>query len=391
MAPGPGKRWDSRRKKWVGENTGQSNRSKAEQWVYQQVATRAGGTFRAEGIDILFATVADEYVKARTFGQNCHCLRASSLKRFGTAINATRRFVGAGYDTLLVNHIDGTMLRQFVEHEARRVAVVTANMHLDCIVQILRFALDRHFIVHVPDVKHVFELADEEGEDDGIKGSPIPTRDEVRQIIEAAKVQVAPTGRTKGDGRRIYTGLNQNDYSDLFAVLCLTGLRIGEAIHLTWDDMDWANKVIQICPGRKNGEFWRPKTKSSIRRIAIVPELEVILKRLRRTNRRNRWVFETKRGTQLHAHNVEKRFRRICEQLGFVKHYVPHSLRKYWASTVAQQGMDSLVMIKLFGHTDFRLILSTYYGQNDYERLVAEATKIDFGLGDADSREAVQR
>ena len=58
-----------------------------------------------------------------------------------------------------------------------------------------------------------------------------------------------------------------------------------------------------------------------------------------------------------------------------------HSLRKYWASTVAAQGMDAMMMIRAFGHTDYKLIVSTYYAQNDDARLVQEANRIDFGLG----------
>ena len=54
-------------------------------------------------------------------------------------------------------------------------------------------------------------------------------------------------------------------------------------------------------------------------------------------------------------------------------------------STVAQQGMDWRVMLKMFGHWDFRLILGTYFAQNDDERLVAEAGRIDFGLGLAET------
>ncbi len=74
------------------------------------------------------------------------------------------------------------------------------------------------------------------------------------------------------------------------------------------------------------------------------------------------------------------RLREICEELGFQKHYVLHSLRKYWASTVAQQGLDWKIMIKMFGHSDFELILRVYYAQNDDARIIAEACKIDFGL-----------
>ena len=76
-----------------------------------------------------------------------------------------------------------------------------------------------------------------------------------------------------------------------------------------------------------------------------------------------------------------KRLGELCDELGFKNRYVLHSLRKYWASTVAQQGMDWKMMLKMFGHHDFELILSTYYAQNDDARMLAEASKVDFGLG----------
>ena len=138
--------------------------------------------------------------------------------------------------------------------------------------------------------------------------------------------------------------------------------------------------VILIRPGMKNGKSWTPKTKHGNRRIAIVPGLVEILHRLKQTNRKNNWVFETMRGTRLHPCNVQKRFRAICDGLGFTKRFTVHSLRKYWASTVAQQGMPWQVMIKMFGHGDFKLILETYYAQNDDARLVEEASRINFGL-----------
>lgn len=142
-----------------------------------------------------------------------------------------------------------------------------------------------------------------------------------------------------------------------------------------------ANSIILIRPGRKNGILWQPKTKSSIRRAPIVPQLREILLQQRESNRRNLWVFETRRGTQLSPNSPTDRFREICDEIGFEKHFVVHSLRKYWASTVASQGMDAMMMIRAFGHTDYNLIMSTYYAQNDDARLVAETMKIDFGLG----------
>lgn len=373
-------RWDRRQRKWVGAATSHRNRSKAEQWVYQQVASRDDLDGRHSEIALLFSTVADEYYAARELGRDLAPLRPASLKRLRTARVAFKRFVGRGFGTLLINHVDAVMLREFVTHEAARpISTITANMHLDSIAQIVKFAADRRYVSQMPEVKHVRQPTANVAHD-GVKGSPVPTTAQVRQIIEAARPKIRSTGQIRADGRRIFTGLNQNDYSDLFSFLCSTGLRIGEAIHLTWADVDADSNVIHIRPGMKNGEYWQPKTRSSIRKVPITDDIQVILTRLRRSNRRNRWVFETSRGTQVYAHNVEKRFRQICDQLGFQQHFVPHSLRKYWASMVAQQGMDWNVMIKLFGHTDYKLILTTYYGQNDVDRIIAEASKIDFGL-----------
>jgi len=112
-------------------------------------------------------------------------------------------------------------------------------------------------------------------------------------------------------------------------------MRRSEALHLTWSDIDLDSKVILIRAGEKNGKYWQPKTRSSVRRIAIVPQLEEILVRLRKKSRNHIWVFESRRGTQVSLSRPTKRLGDICEELGFKRRYALHSLRKYWASTVA--------------------------------------------------------
>jgi hypothetical protein len=92
-------------------------------------------------------------------------------------------------------------------------------------------------------------------------------------------------------------------------------------------------------------------------------------------------VFERERGTQVGVGTPAARLRGICEELGLRKHYLLDSLRKYRASTVVQQGLDGKSMIKMLGQSDFELILRRCYAKNDDTRLVAEACKIDFGLG----------
>jgi integrase len=213
---------------------------------------------------------------------------------------------------------------------------------------------------------------------------PCPTPEEVRLILAHAKPELVETGRRANNGsekgRPVYRGINQNDYTDLYRAICLTEMRRDEARFLMWEDVDLTSKIILIRPGHKNGRYWQPKSKASIRRIPIVPELKDVLDRLRRSNRHNRWVFETRRGTQLSENNPTDRLGEICEMLGFKERYVLHSLRKYWASTMAQQGIPPMVLTKMFGHTDVKLIMKVYYKQNDDALMVEQASKIDFRL-----------
>jgi len=373
-------RWDRRQNKWVTVPTNELNRSKAEQFAYQQAAIRNGQPLHTRNVRVLFSTIAEDYILARREGRDCKKLRPSSLLKLKGAVKAFKKFIGRGYETLGVEQVDAAMLKDFAENESTRLQPESANRNVQFILQVLGFAHERTLIAEVPKINGVYNSTDDSN-GNGVTGSAVPTAREVRLIIDHAKVKRIATGKLTGHGRRIFKGINQNDYTDLFTALCLTGMRIGEAVHLTWDDVDFENKVILIRPGNKNGKFWQPKTKHGVRRIAIVPELVTILHHCRQTNRKNKWVFETRRGTKLRDTTVQNRFRQICDDLGFERRFTVHSLRKYWASTVATQGMPWQVMIKMFGHGDFKLILETYYAQNDDARLVEEASKIDFGLG----------
>jgi integrase len=385
-APWTWRHWDDRVKDTISTPTNEINRSKAEQFVYQQLALRDATKFRLQGVGLKFSTVTQEYSAVRATGRGCKKLRESTITALQGAINAFERFLGDGYAGLQIDQVDSTLLQSFVDGEARRISADASNRNLGYICQILEFARKRHYILRDPsdDVQVAYDNDAGEDDDDGILGWPCPTPEEVRLILANAKPRLTATGQRADNGsdsgRPVYSGINQNDYTDFYASICLTGMRLGEARFLTWPDVDRTNKVILIRPGHKNGIHWQPKSRSSIRRIAMVPELEVILNRLRQTNKKNLWVFETRRGSQLGDTNPTQRLGEGCRELGFANHYVLHSLRKYWASTVAQQGMPWQVMLKMFGHSDFELILRVYYAQNDDARLVAEATKIDFGL-----------
>lgn len=165
---------------------------------------------------------------------------------------------------------------------------------------------------------------------------------------------------------------NANDYRPILAFLAFTGARPIEAISLDWARVDFDRRVVFVADS---------KTPAGRREIPIVLPLESILRVLVPTDGP---VFRTRRGTRVTYTPMAASLKKSCKELaiesdsnGIVCCY---SFRKFWATTVAEQGMDWKLMIKIFGHRDFRLILNVYY-QKPTLAVAAEAmSKIDFGV-----------
>ena len=164
-APWIWQRWDKRQNKWVTSPTNEINRSRAEQFVYQQAAMRNGQPLHARSTRVLFSGVAGEYCSARREGRDCKRLRKSSMLKLMGAIRAFERFVGQGYGSLGVDQVDASLLKDFAENETTRVSPGAANRHVRFILQISEFAHDRTLIAEVPKVNgiHVSQPDDNSG------------------------------------------------------------------------------------------------------------------------------------------------------------------------------------------------------------------------------------
>ena len=123
-------RRDSKNARWLRGDTEEINRSKAEQWVYQQVATDRVMGRRLPDASILFTTVVSEYIGARKEGRGCKRLRKAAILKIKTTTLAFEKHVGGGYETLAVNQIDAKMLNEFVQEESARISVDTVNARL---------------------------------------------------------------------------------------------------------------------------------------------------------------------------------------------------------------------------------------------------------------------
>lgn len=166
-----------------------------------------------------------------------------------------------------------------------------------------------------------------------------------------------------------YTKENPYQYRQLqIYLLAVTGMRVGESLGLTWDDIDFDNHQLNINKTwniyTKNG-FAPTKNQQSIRTVPIDNGTIELLQDYKAThwqpNEFNR-LFPTKTQTYLNS--------RLKTLVGRPVHI--HSLRHTYVSYLLANGIEVLTISKLIGHKDPTVTLNTY------SHLLAEKEMLDF-------------
>jgi len=182
--------------------------------------------------------------------------------------------------------------------------------------------------------------------------------------------------------------LRDDDYGYLYILLIATGLRIGEALSLTWDDIDFkeqslsVNKTKAIVKDVYNKDSQSvgttlPKTRTSIRKIPLLPSVISMLKKLEqeRETRKHKFnnkylsdfeekrlIFCTYKGTYLEATRAGRHLKTMLKDCGIqdVENYGLHSLRHTFATRGLEQGVELKVMQEFLGHTKINMTADIY-------------------------------
>lgn len=189
-------------------------------------------------------------------------------------------------------------------------------------------------------------------------------------------------------------------HEPLFVVMLGTGLRVGEALGLTWDCIDFEHKEIKIekalvygkctSDGKYRFTWQTPKTTSSRRTIPMVPEVEAALHRQRASQAQYRlcvggkWkplegfenlVFPNMSGRPYRETHIRDFIVAIIQDINdeetalaekerrepiLMEHFSPHCLRHSFATRAFEAGLPPKTVQTIMGHSSTSMTMDLY-------------------------------
>jgi integrase len=149
-------------------------------------------------------------------------------------------------------------------------------------------------------------------------------------------------------------------------VLCATttGVRLGELLALRWSDVDWDNRRLWVRRSiTRKGTIQEPKTRGSVRAIAITPTLVAGLRehRMRSSFKtEGALIFCTAKGTPFDGVNLVRREFKPALRKAELPEIRFHDLRHGFASLLIAQGEHPKLISEQLGHASVKITMDRY-------------------------------
>ena len=186
--------------------------------------------------------------------------------------------------------------------------------------------------------------------------------DRIRQLKRERKPQEFMEDHEVDKLLKIFDRSHFSDHRDFTIIMLLldTGMRLGECLKITTDDLDMDERTICLPAENTKGRrtrfvFFSVKTAKTLQRWLRFKDRYTSTKLL----------FPIKSGTELEIRSFESNFRKYLERAGIHKELSPHALRNDFAKRCLMAGMDLYTLSWILGHSSVTVTEQAYLDLTD--------------------------
>lgn len=178
--------------------------------------------------------------------------------------------------------------------------------------------------------------------------------------------EVAPTPEGLSQIEYWLRARDEHGAADLVCFLAYSGLRIGEALPLDWEAVDWSEKLIHVKREKRGTMPWVP----------ILPEMDTLLRDMQK-RALSHLLFPSpfKPEEPRDGSAIRHRIGAACRSLS-LKHCTPHGLRSFFVTQARQSGLSDAEIAMLIGDKTGPAIIAHTYGDVRPDHLLAQAQRI---------------
>lgn len=182
--------------------------------------------------------------------------------------------------------------------------------------------------------------------------APVPDK---KQVVPLTKQQIVS----------FLAVLTEDRLFPLYVIALGCGLRRGELLALSWDNIDLDNGYIYVTRSLQyiKGKIviGEPKSAKSKRMVAIPDFVSVTLKRHRELNfGRSEFVFATSNGTPFMPRNIVRHFKATLKKAGLPEETRLHDLRHTFISYLLALGTPPKDVQEIAGHSSYSVTMDIY-------------------------------
>ncbi len=242
-------------------------------------------------------------------------------------------------NNIKVNRVSTAKVEKFISDRLRQKANITSiRKYIITFNQVMNYAVRHKYIDHNP-VRDA-ERPKSRGEIESHIVKPLPT-DAIRALLSAETDQ---------------------KYRMLFMLAIMSGARQGELLGLKWTDLDWNKNQVNIQRTYNKNRWFKPKSRSSYRRIDLGPAVLTALKKWKLACPQSDLglIFPNLVGKPLcQSHMLRRHFFTALKKAGL--HRIRfHDLRHTYASLLIEQGENIKYIQTQLGHSSPTMTLNVY-------------------------------